>query len=379
MRCYWCNKRSALGGNSRAPSPRLAEPESVPLPSLQENIWKQAYRNSKLKELKLVEAFEKIILSELHPGETTAKSTDQIEVTSFQMQQVVQNGIDRTKNEISLKQGIDDGLRAVNAVRGIIGGAFRAAPEAAVLWATVSLGIDVLTNQITEALENRQGIQLKKNIIELFEKLLLYQIRSICLYHRNQAATVLRDVFLIDNWAEKLSDIEKAERSVQYYMEQYNSQESQLKMDKLNNTAAALQASLGNIYAEIQSQAKHQTKTQEDDKDQQCLRDLFVTNPHKDKKNIEDKKGGLLKDSYKWILEHKDFQNFKNDAKSQILWIKGDPGKGKTMLLCGIIDELELDPSISLYYFFCQATGGVRLNTATSYSKMRTLGMKSVR
>ncbi|PHH52931.1 Vegetative incompatibility protein HET-E-1 [Ceratocystis fimbriata CBS 114723] len=149
-------------------------------------------------------------------------------------------------------------------------------------------------------------------------------------------------------------------------MEQYNSQESQLKMDKLNNTAAALQASLGNIYAEIQSQAKHQTKTQEDGKDQQCLRDLFVTDPHKDKKNIEDKKGGLLKDSCKWILEHKDFQNFKNDAKSQILWIKGDPGKGKTMLLCSIIDELESDPSISPYYFFCQATGGVRLNTATS-------------
>jgi hypothetical protein len=36
------------------------------------------------------------------------------------------------------------------------------------------------------------------------------------------------------------------------------------------------------------------------------------------------------------------------------------------MLLYGIIDELELDPSVSLSYFFCQATGGARLNKATS-------------
>ena len=36
------------------------------------------------------------------------------------------------------------------------------------------------------------------------------------------------------------------------------------------------------------------------------------------------------------------------------------------MLLCGIIDELEPDPSLSLSYFFCQATGGARLNKATS-------------
>ncbi|KAL2197503.1 NACHT domain-containing protein [Corynascus similis CBS 632.67] len=42
---------------------------------------------------------------------------------------------------------------------------------------------------------------------------------------------------------------------------------------------------------------------------------------------------------------------------TRLLWIKGDPGKGKTMLLCGIIDELESDADSSLLsFFFCQAT-----------------------
>ncbi|PHH54951.1 Vegetative incompatibility protein HET-E-1 [Ceratocystis fimbriata CBS 114723] len=78
-----------------------------------------------------------------------------------------------------------------------------------------------------------------------------------------------------------------------------------------------------------------------------------------------DKKCGLLKDSYRWILSHENFQQFLNDSESPILWIKGDPGKGKTMLLCGIIDELEPANPTSLSYFFCQATND-RLNTATS-------------
>ncbi|CZR66010.1 uncharacterized protein PAC_15910 [Phialocephala subalpina] len=43
----------------------------------------------------------------------------------------------------------------------------------------------------------------------------------------------------------------------------------------------------------------------------------------------------------RWILENYDFQRWCNDQQSRLLWVKGDPGKGKTMLLCGIINELE--------------------------------------
>ncbi|PHH53591.1 Vegetative incompatibility protein HET-E-1 [Ceratocystis fimbriata CBS 114723] len=391
-----------------ATPPPPPKPEPVALSILQEKIWENAYEGSRSKKPKLVEAFEKIVLSECHykDEETRVKPTDRIEgkmtadlkVTSCQMRKVAEGGIERTKKQAALKQGVDDGLRAVQAVMGIMDRALRAAPEAAVIWATVCLGIEVLKNPITEALENRQGIQyvlgrtewywnltsllldenkghtttvvlrdtLEKNITKLFEKLLLYQIRSICLYHRSQAATFVRDMFLIDDWAGQLNDIKATENTVLHDMEQYNTQEIQTQIHRLNNTASDLQVSLGNIYAAIQSQAEQQEKRHHDDKDNECLRDLYTTDPRTDKKNIQNKKGGLLRDSYKWILEHNDFQKFKNEAESRILWIKGDAGKGKTMLLCGIIDELELDPSTSPYYFFCQATGGNRLSSATS-------------
>ena len=106
---------------------------------------------------------------------------------------------------------------------------------------------------------------------------------------------------------------------------------------------------------------------EEIDKLKKCLRDLRLTDPRYDKKRIEDNKGGLLEDSYRKILENSDYQRWRNDEESRLLWIKGDPGKGKTMLLCGIVDDLKKSKAKTslLSYFFCQATDS-RMNSATA-------------
>ncbi|KAK6605156.1 Vegetative incompatibility protein HET-E-1-like protein 15 [Botrytis cinerea] len=102
-------------------------------------------------------------------------------------------------------------------------------------------------------------------------------------------------------------------------------------------------------------------------KKQKCIQDLRLSDPRDDKKRIEDTKGGLLEGLYDWILENPDFQQWRKDQQSRLLWIKGDPGKGKTMLLCGVINELEKSKakSVILSYFFCQATDS-RINYATA-------------
>ncbi|KAF2802307.1 WD40 repeat-like protein [Mytilinidion resinicola] len=101
--------------------------------------------------------------------------------------------------------------------------------------------------------------------------------------------------------------------------------------------------------------------------DKECIQHLRVTDPGDDKKRIEDTKGGLLKGAYCWILENSDFQQWRDDQRSRLLWIKGDPGKGKTMLLCGIVNELtkSMAKTDILSYFFCQATDS-RINNATA-------------
>jgi hypothetical protein len=100
---------------------------------------------------------------------------------------------------------------------------------------------------------------------------------------------------------------------------------------------------------------------------ERCVQDIHHTDPRNDKKRIEDTKGGLLADSYRWILNNTTFQQWQQNPHSRLLWVKGDPGKGKTMLLCGIINELQssIRRTALLSYFFCQATDS-RINSATA-------------
>jgi hypothetical protein len=85
-------------------------------------------------------------------------------------------------------------------------------------------------------------------------------------------------------------------------------------------------------------------------------RQLRVTDPRDDKSRIEADKGGLLEQCYQWILRNAQFEQWKASQQNQLLWIRGDPGKGKTMLLCGIINELEKQQTGNVVYFFFQAT-----------------------
>jgi hypothetical protein len=100
---------------------------------------------------------------------------------------------------------------------------------------------------------------------------------------------------------------------------------------------------------------------------ERCIQDIRSTDPRDDKKRIEETKGGLLADSYRWVLNNATFQQWKQNKHSQLLWVRGDPGKGKTMLLCGIVDELHglLRHTAFIAYFFCQATDS-RINSATA-------------
>lgn len=116
------------------------------------------------------------------------------------------------------------------------------------------------------------------------------------------------------------------------------------------------------------STSAEQKPPPETKKRHRCLTALHATDPRAAKQRIEEVQGGLLKDAYTWILNNDVFQEWRHGDDSQIrmLWVTGDAGKGKTMALCGIIDELQKsNESINLLYFFCQA-GDDRINSATA-------------
>jgi NACHT domain len=86
-----------------------------------------------------------------------------------------------------------------------------------------------------------------------------------------------------------------------------------------------------------------------------------LTDPREDKNRILSSKNPLLKGSCIWILNDPAFTEWWNNDGCSILWIHGDPGKGKTMMMIALIDEIQqrldvIPGSGVLSYFFCQNT-----------------------
>lgn len=142
---------------------------------------------------------------------------------------------------------------------------------------------------------------------------------------------------------------------------------TKLEEDKAYSLLGIFEIYMPLIYGEGEENAfkRLRTSIQMVKEDQECIQHLRLTDPRDDKKRIEETKGGLLEDSYHWILENSDFQQWRHDQQSRLLWIMGDPGKGKTMLLCGIVNELKKSMAKTdlLSYFFCQTTDS-RINNA---------------
>ncbi|GAB1319627.1 hypothetical protein MFIFM68171_09837 [Madurella fahalii] len=94
-----------------------------------------------------------------------------------------------------------------------------------------------------------------------------------------------------------------------------------------------------------------------EDENGPCLRDLYITDSEADKQRIEGSKGRDLGEEHHWILNNCDFKEWRDGQNTSLLWINGGPGTGKTMLLCGILDDLSKRNTKSLLsFFFCEAS-----------------------
>ncbi|KAF5563629.1 heterokaryon incompatibility protein het-E-1 [Fusarium phyllophilum] len=138
------------------------------------------------------------------------------------------------------------------------------------------------------------------------------------------------------------------------------------------NASGSSRVHVGNSY----NITHHHREGFEQDGAKKHLDALRSTDPRDDKARIEQTNGGLLKDSYVWIIKSPEFITWRDESKTgRLLWIRGDPGKGKTMLLSGLINELQRSTKLespqernTMSFFFCQATNS-GLNNYTAILK----------
>ncbi|KAK1673679.1 hypothetical protein BDP55DRAFT_555924 [Colletotrichum godetiae] len=108
-----------------------------------------------------------------------------------------------------------------------------------------------------------------------------------------------------------------------------------------------------------------------------CLRDLFLTDPLDDRKALKRKKGNRASGTCEWILGTEELttwlgsdQTGRSEAPStQVLWLHGNPGTGKSTTAIFLTEELSKAFTTTvrktLAYFFCDSGFDTR-KTATS-------------
>lgn len=223
--------------------------------------------------------------------------------------------------------------------------------------------------------------QLEQMVLALYKAILLFQMKSVCSYYKNQGLVFLQTLLIPDKWVNELATVKKAEEDLLKKWKGYD----MVKADKVREEALKMTKSmenrLGSIYQDLRKFIDLQQKIRMDNENKELLRDLHVVNPKDDMARIETEKEELFNDAYEWILGTEQYTRFTNLNESdqrpcRLLWIKGNAGMGKTMLLIGIIRELSKQPAVlapALSYFFCQGQGKSDrpLNNATS--TMRSL------
>jgi Cdc6-like AAA superfamily ATPase len=307
-------------------------------------------------------------------------------------------------HEIVLQDAVANIAGVVEWAEGFIKEAVKDLPYASLVMAGVSLVLPLLTNPPKDEAANQDGftyvtsqmryyvameslllpedmkadlkVDLTDRLVGLYKLIIDFQVQSVIRFYRSRTKNFFRGTINYDGWEKKLEDIKGVDKDLVSKLETAMSGTSLQELKKLAREAERSRETLDHLFGKVEELvgvsrdhrdiAQKMERRMSDVETRACLEALQASDPRDDKARIELDKGGLLRDSYHWVLSHVDFQRWRDGGDGQLLWIRGEPGKGKTMLLCGIIDELKTTVRTAIIsFFFCQATDA-RINNATA-------------
>ncbi|KAB8207967.1 hypothetical protein BDV34DRAFT_223163 [Aspergillus parasiticus] len=362
--------------------------------SIHEDLWNRAYRELKedpVKE-KYMKAYEQLVsdrflrqptngAARAEPVHEGKSDTDNTPWTEDQLQNIIQKGLERVHANQKRIDSASEVFGVVQNLKPIFNAVLSNTPHTALPWAIVSSALDILANpirstkalydgvnhvvgrmqwysKITDSLLQTGGAnghqkleevckQLESGMLDMYKCMLFYEIKSVCFYHKNQLAVFVRGLFNIDDWDGGLTKINEQENALRSDLQQYKLEQIVAILDEMATNKKAYGGA--------------------DDEYRESLKSLGVANPMLRTKAIIARKNEVLKDCYKWVFQTKSYQDFidwQGEDTPNLLWIQGQAGTGKTMLLAGIMEELNTFSANSvlpttLHFFFQDKDGQV--------------------
>jgi hypothetical protein len=192
------------------------------------------------------------------------------------------------------------------------------------------------------------------------------QVQSPIWFYHSRINNGVLSFIDCDGWEEKLQSLWEGDKTS---VSNFTIATSQA-LKQVVRGAECLQQTFDNLFGRVEGLvgvSHNQLDNVQVAGSRACLEALQESDFCGDKNRTDLEKDGLLKHKPScWVLGREDFERWRGDTDGQLLWIHGDPGKAKTMLLCGIIDELKTAaPKDNISFFFCQ-TMDARINKATT-------------
>ncbi|KAI0449474.1 hypothetical protein F5B21DRAFT_47833 [Xylaria acuta] len=382
-------------------------------PTIQ-SLWDHAYDTLRKNEPKLVEDYEELLSkyaqktisasndgpAQAMPPDNVSRGTDRPSQEA-QLKIIIAAGLQRIEEkETNLSNQIDQAAKLVLWAKDWIGAAVKQSPEASIAWAGVCIILPLLTNPKTADEANRDGIayvttrmqyytklqpllerlgrnpevssdlmvEAKNHIIQLYQHILEFQIRSALRFYQSRPRRYASDVVLPEDWKKMTHNIKEFEHTVDRTLIQINQFVARQELESLNSksreTLEAMQQllSVSEKHARIATEQleiaqkgleilEDEAKQKLSDKQKDCLQLFRRTDIKKDatyewyKNRVEARVDGTCE----WFLKHENFQRWLEQDSGPLL-VSADPGCGKSVLAKYLIDHGL--PRLSICYFF---------------------------
>ncbi|KAJ6009715.1 hypothetical protein N7522_004731 [Penicillium canescens] len=377
------------------------------------SLWDKAYDSLKLEQpdawstyenllsLVLIEALENSTSESEHEADTSDVKNQipqhDVAARREKLEQIAELGLKHIEDgrlrmtifgkKMGLRDAVGKFAKGVDWIQAYARDALKDVPYAPVAMAGISILLVFLRNPAAVDTDNQEGLryvssqiryyvameplflspsmmvslkdELIKSLIDLYKLVVDFQVQSVLRFYSSSGKRYVKDVTKYDSWDVQLDLFKEREDTLHKNLKKALNGASLQQLEKLKKEARESRKTLEIISNHAQAVEQHMS----DAEYRRCLGNLKATNPIDDKERIETDKGRLFEDSYRWVLENDHFQSWRNSC-GHLLWITGEPGKGKTMLLCGIINELPTHDT-NVAFFFCQENRET-LNNATA-------------
>ncbi|KAJ5223854.1 WD40 repeat-like protein [Penicillium chermesinum] len=350
-----------------------------------EKLWDHAYDRLRSDQFELVDLYEKLLSVRLDISHDASDYSGRNIISQDrgqrqpQMERLLQDSLNRLADHSTTQGNTLNAIDIVLSLKSAIDSELKPVPIPAVATTGLCVALQLVLDSTDGSALNQDGItivisklkrysvlsayvqpqdtksdeqaklrsELAESILDLYQAVLEYAIKTVCSKGHSLVLVESKGLVNLDNWIASLDQIEQFEAAVQKALEEIG------EGKEISNSGT-----FGDLKVST--------------KEREFLNAFYVRDMAKEMASIQ-QRDPLLPESSRWALNTKEYAAYVNwhpNNNKGLLWVRGDAGKGKTMVTMGIVQDLTKqlqthfdEPGLS--YFFSR-TADSEKNSSTS-------------